>query len=190
MMSAAEENGIDCDLVLTEGVDAYYDEHTFKHALCDLEDMKTHVPELASQYIVSTDRDYIKRVLKLSDRCIGTISVSAASVWPYKLVTGLLSPLVHGGRLNLQTNTAVEQIVDSREGESGVVRTSRGSIIARHIVHATNAWMGHLLPELRPFVSPVRGNVVHYASSKDAFGNVVVQGSSSPFGFDSKFPTG
>lgn len=184
MSSAAKENGIDCDLVLTEGIDAYYDRTTFDKAVHDLKDMKVHVPQLASQYIVHTDRDYIQRVLKLSDRCIGTISVPAASVWPYKLVTGLLNPLVHGGHLNLQTNTVVRAIEDSRDGEHAMVRTNRGSISARHIVHATNAWMGHLLPELRPYVSPVRGNVVHYAASKSP--GDAVQGASA-FGFDSNF---
>ena len=73
---------------------------------------KVHMRELASHYSVHTNRNYIQEDLKLSDRCIEAITVPAASVWPYKFVICLLSPLVEEGRLNLQTNTVMKAVED------------------------------------------------------------------------------
>jgi glycine/D-amino acid oxidase-like deaminating enzyme len=41
-----------------------------------------------------------------------------------------------------------------------LVRTARGSIRARAVVHATNAWVSDLLPRLRGLVTPVRNHVI------------------------------
>lgn len=163
---AARENGIDCDLVRTEGVDAYFDQPAFDRARAALDDMRAHAPELAAQYTVYTSPDRLQRVMKLSPRCVGAIGVPAASLWPYKLVTGLMARMVESGKLNVQTHTAVTSIDD--DADAAVVHTTRGALRARHVVHATNGWLGHLLPELRPFVSPVRGNVVRYAPSSSS----------------------
>lgn len=180
MTGVARDKGIECDAVLTEGIDAYFSQPTFNKALAALADMRKHAPHLANRYTIHTDRDRLQRVMKLSERCVGAIVVPAASIWPYKLVTGLMGRLIRGGKLNVQAHTTVESIDDDPSRELAVVRTARGNIDARHVVHATNGWLGHLLPELRPFVSPVRGNVVHYAA-------VAGQPSPSALGFDSKF---
>ena len=66
----------------------------------------------------------------------------------------------------MQTHTPVKLIIDIYEDSYATVRTDRGDIRATHVVHATNAWLGRLLPELRPYVSPVRGNVVAYSPVK------------------------
>lgn len=165
MAAAIREDGIDCDLVLTEGVDAYYDQSTFDRAVKALEEMRAHVPSVAAKHKVYTDRTHLQEVMKLSPRCVGAISVPAASVWPYKWITGVIGNLVDSGKLNLQTHTPVHRIIDHPESDSATVQTIRGDIKAKHIIHATNAWTGHLLHELRPFISPVRGNVVHHAQA-------------------------
>lgn len=157
------EGGSDeCDLVLTEGIEAYYDHNVFDRAVAALEDMRVHAPYLADKHTVYTDKDRLQQEIKLSSRCVGAISVPAASLWPYKWVTGVLGRLIEAGKLNTQTHTTVQAIEDHAGDEFAVVRTNRGSIKARHVVHATNGWLGRLLPELRPFISPVRGNVVRH----------------------------
>ncbi|KAB2570633.1 Gamma-glutamylputrescine oxidoreductase [Lasiodiplodia theobromae] len=182
---AARENGIDCDLVRTEGVDAYFDQATFDHARAALDDMLAHAPELAAQYTVYTNPDRLHRVMKLSPRCVGAIGVPAASVWPYKLVTGLMARMIESGKLNVQTNTTVTFIDDENNTDFAAVHTTRGTIRACHVVHATNGWLGHLLPELRPFISPVRGNVVRYAPSSPA--SSTESAPASPFALDPSF---
>ncbi|VUC22145.1 unnamed protein product, partial [Clonostachys rosea] len=171
MTSAAREKGIDCDILPTEGLDAYFDQDSFDRALTALKEMRAHAPSLAKHYTVHTDKG---EAAKLDERCVGAISVPAVSIWPYKLVAGLMGQLIDTGRLNVQTNT----VVTSRD--IAMVRTNRGNIEARAVVHATNGWLGHLLPELRPFVSPVRGNVVQYTPTNDP-------DRPSAFGYKSQF---
>jgi glycine/D-amino acid oxidase-like deaminating enzyme len=79
----------------------------------------------------------------------------------------------------------VNSIDDNDDFDFAIVRTSRGDIRATNVVHATNAWIGHLLPELRPYVSPVRVNVVHFAAVSDDK-HATVAGK-SPFKLDSKY---
>ena len=46
------------------------------------------------------------------------------------------------------------------------VETSRGSIRAKQIIHATNGHAGHLLPKLRGAIYPVRGQMTAQAPTK------------------------
>lgn len=187
--AAIREDDIDADLVLTEGFEAYYDQPTFERAVENLEEMRAHIPHLAAKHKVYTDSAYLQKEMKLSPRCVGAISLPSASIWPYKWITGVLGRLIDTRRLNVQTNTTVTEIVDEDDSEFAVVCTTRGNINARNVIHAQNAWIGHLLPELRPFVSPSRVNVVHFGavavSSDDAARGTVA--SKSPFKLDSKY---
>lgn len=178
--SAAASEGIDCDIVMTEGIDAYFDQVTWDQARHALEAMRVHAPHLARLYTVYTDRTYLSEVLNLSQRCVGAIGVPAASLWPYKFVTGLMAKLVESGKVNLQTQTVVKSIADDDYADAAVLHTNRGALRARKVVHATNGWLGHLIPELRDFVSPVRGNVVHLASQASTV-------AASALGFDQKY---
>ncbi|KAL6915309.1 hypothetical protein ACHAP8_010591 [Fusarium lateritium] len=167
MANAICEDGIDCDLVLTEGIEAYYDQKDFEKAVAALEDMRSHAPHLAEKHTVHTDESYLRDVLKLSKRAVGAISIPAASMWPYKWITGVLGSLIDQNKINVQTHTPVTSILDRAEDAYATVKTARGDIRAKHVVHATNAWLGRLLPELRPFISPVRGNILSYGASAD-----------------------
>ena len=60
-------------------------------------------------------------------------------------------------RLNLETNTPVVDITCDTSQPSYLVHTPRGTVKAKKIVHATNGYIGHLLPRLRGKVYPVRG---------------------------------
>lgn len=160
MASCIKENNIKCDLHLVEGLDVYHDETIFRRALNALDDMRQHSPSLAAHYSVYTSRSDLK-ARKLADHCIGAIGMPAASMWPYKMVTALLKDMVENNGLMIQANTRVTSVVDDdKEGlDFATVKTDRGDIRAKAVVHATNAWMSHLVPELRAFVSPVRANV-------------------------------
>lgn len=48
---------------------------------------------------------------------------------------------------------------DSASGYRYKVETSRGTIAARHVIHSTNAHVGHLVPGLRGRIFPVRGQM-------------------------------
>lgn len=101
------------------------------------------------------------------------IQRNAASLWPYKLVAFVLERLLVAGGFNLQTNSPVTGLkrVDIPPGPSSshaddkaasggwTVHTSRGNILARHVLLATNAYTSHLLPQLADIIVPVRGQV-------------------------------
>lgn len=50
-------------------------------------------------------------------------------------------------------------VIDGDGDDFATVRTNRGEVKGRQVIHATNSWIGHLLREMRPFISPVRANV-------------------------------
>ncbi|KAK8087830.1 hypothetical protein PG997_002791 [Apiospora hydei] len=94
----------------------------------------------------------------------------ACSLWPYKLLTQLLEKAMERNpRLNLQTETPVLSVEAVDEGKSGtVIYTDRGSIRAKKVVFATNAYTAGLLPQYQGVINPYRGTASHLAPPKDA----------------------
>ncbi|RSL83278.1 hypothetical protein CEP51_004603 [Fusarium floridanum] len=158
MTACVREENIDCDLDLLEGLDAYYDKKVFDNACKAVEEMREYAPALGKRYTIYTSREDL-RSRNVSDECIGAIGMRAGSMWPYKMVTALLEKMIKDNHLSVQTNTVVTSISDNDDDDYATVHTSRGDIKAGKVIHATNGWIGHLVPELRPFVSPVRANV-------------------------------
>ncbi|CAK7238279.1 hypothetical protein SEUCBS140593_010505 [Sporothrix eucalyptigena] len=155
------ENNIDCDLHLVEGLDVYHDTSIYSNAVSALEDLRKYDPSLASRYTVYMAREELDK-RNCRPHVVGAIGMPAATCWPYKFVTFLFAKMLKAhSSLNIQSTTAVTAVLDSDvdDADTAVVRTDRGDIRARHVVHATNCWVGDLLPKLRPFVSPVRANV-------------------------------
>ena len=74
--------------------------------------------------------------------------------------------------LNIQTNTAVttttnlshDEGMDIAHEENSdnlvAVHTERGTVIARNVLHATNGWCRHLLPQVHDIVIPVLNQVI------------------------------
>ncbi|PKS12478.1 hypothetical protein jhhlp_000684 [Lomentospora prolificans] len=159
MISCIKENNIECDLAEIEGLDVYHDEKILARAVAAIDDMKKHAPELASHYTIYTSRKDL-RARNCADIVVGAVGMPAATMWPYKMVTGLFERLMAKyPNLSIQANTKVTSVVDNDRDSFATVKTDRGNIRAKHVIHATNAYVGHLIPELRPFVSPVRANV-------------------------------
>ncbi|KAL4903575.1 hypothetical protein BDW74DRAFT_36665 [Aspergillus multicolor] len=160
MTSCIKENDLErhCDLQLLEGLDVYHDKKIFERAINAVKDMERHNSKLAERYTVYELRQDLQ-AHGLGNHVVGAIGMPAASMWPYKMVTGLFERMVQRDnlKLSIQTNTTVTSVTE--DVNSATVYTTRGPIKARHVIHATNCWIGHLLPELRPYVSPVRANV-------------------------------
>ncbi|KAH3663399.1 hypothetical protein OGAPHI_005389 [Ogataea philodendri] len=86
----------------------------------------------------------------------------ASSLWPYKLVTGLLKVALEKG-LNLQTNTPVREL-DLLEDKTWLVKTPRGSVRAKKVIATTNAYTRAILPEFNDKITPLKGVVSHLKS--------------------------
>ncbi|KAB2575396.1 hypothetical protein DBV05_g5949 [Lasiodiplodia theobromae] len=95
------------------------------------------------------------------------VSSPACSLWPYRFVAGLLERAMgRNGGLNVQTGTAVVGVEKVEEGEKGgwLVRTERGTVRARKVVFATNAYTAGLLHEYRGVITPFKGTCAHLAT--------------------------
>ena len=92
-----------------------------------------------------------------SSHVIGAISFKAGAMWPYRLVTGIWNDLLEQQPENvtISTHTTVEAVsVDtSATRYTQSVKTSRGTIAARNVLHATNGYAPYLVPSLTSCLS-------------------------------------
>lgn len=84
--------------------------------------------------------------------------------WPYRLITRVWAQLYakYRSRLSIETNTPVASISHDPSTNSThpyILHTPRGIIRATKIIHATNGYTGHLVPELRGKIYPLRGTM-------------------------------
>jgi glycine/D-amino acid oxidase-like deaminating enzyme len=97
-----------------------------------------------------------------SSHVVGAISYRAGALWPYRLVTSILSSLLkdYSASFSIETHTAVESIsIGTDLKVPFCVHTSRGDIMARHVVHATNGYSAALIPGLLGKLFPLRGQM-------------------------------
>lgn len=79
----------------------------------------------------------------------------AGSSHPAKLAQWLLARSIEQGA-RLFTYCPATKVTRSDDGASWDVETPRGVVTAEAVVHCTNAFAGHLLPQLAPYVTPNR----------------------------------
>lgn len=99
------------------------------------------------------------------------LNVPAAQLWPYKFVSGLLSRIID--KINFQTETQVDSVssMPDDEGYYTLSTKSRGSVRAKKVVFATNAYTAALLPELyEDKLVPVRGTASHVVRRDQSVG--------------------
>lgn len=79
--------------------------------------------------------------------------------WPYKFVHALLRIVLKAGDLNLQAHTPAES-VSGRDADGWItVKTPRGDVRAKTIIHATNRWSSHILPEFQNLILATRATL-------------------------------
>lgn len=105
----------------------------------------------------------------------GCIVFDNGAFWPYRLITRLWAQLLttHATQLSIETNTPATSITFSPDPTSThpyTITTPRGALRAKHIIHATNGYTGHLLPSLRGKIHPLRGTMSTQVSTQ-AFGH-------------------
>ncbi|CAJ2512824.1 Uu.00g009430.m01.CDS01 [Anthostomella pinea] len=164
LKAVVEREGLDCEFELRRSYD------TFNAARDAAEIRKSFAEALRRGDAWTRERDlvveaFVERVSAVRG-ARGAVSTPACSLWPYKFVTQLLAKAMERyPRLNLQTETAVLGVESSGDGDDGgsVVETSRGSIRARKVVFATNAYTAGLLPQYKGVITPYKGTAAHLA---------------------------
>ncbi|OHF02355.1 FAD dependent oxidoreductase [Colletotrichum orchidophilum] len=147
-----------------ETVDFFLDEKGFEDGKREVEELRRWVPEVEIAVLGREETE--ARFGVEGGHVAGGLVYKAGAMWPYRLVAKVWRELVDecGGRLSLEMNTAVEEVtMDVGGGDGGgrpyVVRTERGAIRARHVVHATNAHAGQFLPGLRGKMAGVKAHM-------------------------------
>ncbi|KAL5518468.1 hypothetical protein ACEPAH_150 [Sanghuangporus vaninii] len=165
MLAVAAEEGIldKCHCREVDSLDVYFRTEAFEKAKEQLRVWKEDMPEESKDCEWIEGKEAIDR-FHLSAEVAGIVYSMAGAVHPYRFVTSILARLVdqHVGRFYLSTNTPCTGILTTT-GPDGrplySVETPRGIVLASHVVHATNAWASHLLPQMRTKIFCVRGNM-------------------------------
>ncbi|KAK5560148.1 hypothetical protein LTR46_001898 [Exophiala xenobiotica] len=163
-----EQERIECDFELTRTIDVYTDERVAGPVVEAYMRMKE-----SEGYEFAQDLHFIPGERGRAEQVSGVkgalcaFSYTAASLWPWKLVMGLLGRVVGMGG-NLQTNTVVLGVEREGEGDGAgrwVLRTERGEVRAKTLVVTTNAYTGTLLKEFEGKITPARGVACRIATS-------------------------
>ncbi|KAF5356189.1 hypothetical protein D9756_004305 [Leucocoprinus leucothites] len=172
---ATEENLLDDSMCReTKSYDVYQDTNLYEHAKELLEVYQRDLPSEGADLEVVENREALKvsaRVLSKSGHvgdvklgiAIGAVgrglpciewwrspSVSIGDRHPSKIAMLL--------RIELFTHTPCTNILPPTSANSFyTICTPKGTLHARHVIHATNAWASHLLPGMRGKIIPARG---------------------------------
>ncbi|EJD52483.1 nucleotide-binding domain-containing protein [Auricularia subglabra TFB-10046 SS5] len=142
-----------------ESLDVHFSAEVFEAHRKRFEEWQRDCPEESRGYKLH-EADEARSKFHLADHCQGVIVGPAGAVHPYKLITAIWKRLLteHGDRFSLCTHTPCIQISPPSESLSSVytVHTPRGQIVTPHVVHATNAYISHLLPKMRGKIIPAR----------------------------------
>ncbi|KAJ5272350.1 hypothetical protein N7478_007475 [Penicillium angulare] len=152
----AEKENIDCELRVTRSFDVFFDESHASETREFISACKEKGVAWAEdiEWIEASRSDEITGMKNTK----GALGVPAVSLWPYKLVTGLLEKVLElGGKL--YTETYVEKVEELRNYTN--LTTSRGSINARKTIFATNAYTAALLPQFEGVITPFKGQNSH-----------------------------
>jgi glycine/D-amino acid oxidase-like deaminating enzyme len=143
-----------------ETVDFAVDAETDAKMKAMVEEFAPHAP--AGFEMVAHTAEQARQRYGVNGLVVGAVSYPAGALSPYRLVTALWRKLLDDfpGVLAIETGTTVEEVQVSGQEESSAkladagsfpyaVVTSRGRILARHVVHATNAHASQLVAGLR-----------------------------------------
>ncbi|PSN61192.1 hypothetical protein BS50DRAFT_681014 [Corynespora cassiicola Philippines] len=146
-----EEGRVAAEARVVDSVDAFFEEEGWRVAVGQLEVLRREVPDLGAEFGVFEGEE--GRNLSMLWEATGIITGSpkvAGAIWPYRFVTHTLKDLLEKyPSFSLDTNTpALNVSLVDAENSTFEVTTPRGKIRTRHVVHAANAWIPHLVPGL------------------------------------------
>ncbi|EXJ92403.1 hypothetical protein A1O3_00954 [Capronia epimyces CBS 606.96] len=157
-----EKEQIDCDFELVRALDVFVDSRVAGPTVAAYKNMKANGYHFPDDLHFVSDPKKAEQVSGVKG-ALAAFSHTAASIWPYKMVTHLLHRCLGWGA-NLQTNTPVLSISDLSDGSGRWrVKTPRGEVVTKKVVVAANAYLSALLPEFNDKIIPARGIVCRIA---------------------------
>lgn len=163
--SLIETNNIPCDWRSLTGVHAYMNASMFADGLSAVQSLQKSHPELAKliKVVTKDSKNPSLADLRIPTAAGAFVQETAASLWPYKLVSWLLENLLslnsssEKGTFNLQTNTPATHLQKIPTG--WIIHTPRGMLATPKILLTTNGYTSHLLPRFSDLIVPVRGEM-------------------------------
>lgn len=166
--STRKKHRIQCDFKALSSCHAYMTDELFAGAVAEVALLRTLAPDIAELVSVVTaeSTDPSLEDLRVPNAKGAVLQKCAASLWPYKLVAGLLERLLElnskaspsAFSFNLQTTTPATHLQHLPDG-TWIVHTPRGQLATPEILLATNAYTSHLLPSFSDLIVPVRGQM-------------------------------
>lgn len=166
MRDLVAEHKVPCDWKSVGAVCILSTEEEAQAAKENVQLLRRYHPSLADKALYVEKKEELKK-LRIPDARAAIVHPNAAKVWPYKLVAWVLEKLLrdhgHGkaqgnsGTFNLQTTTPVTHL--QRYGDSWVLHTPRGQVVAKQVLLATNGYTSHLLPKMTGLINPVRAQI-------------------------------
>lgn len=159
-LSPAHQDAVEFRTV--NSVTGFGDKESFKDAVETINQLTEAVPDGDVKYKV-TPRGETKE-FKFGNVVGVTEQHGVAALWPYRLMTAILSGLKkdYQERFTLETNTPVLSIdyesVPSN-AHAYTLHTPRGKIRAKQIVHCTNGYSARLIPNLTGKLYPLKGTM-------------------------------
>ncbi|KAH8649977.1 FAD dependent oxidoreductase [Xylariales sp. PMI_506] len=152
----------------------FANQEVLDHAMESTELLEKHCPSEVLQHKFLSKEEAVKTYNY--DNIVGAAAqVGAGALWPYHLITAILASLLeeHKGRFSLETNTAVTDLTydttvsDEATGYPYLLTTSRGTLKAKKVLHCTNGYSAHLLPNLVGKLHPLRGTMSRQTMSSE-----------------------
>ncbi|TFA97548.1 hypothetical protein CCMA1212_010728 [Trichoderma ghanense] len=149
-----------------ETVDLFLDGVDFERARGDVDGLKAWLPEIE---VGVWGAEEAREKFGVNRHVVGAISYQAGALWPYRLVTSLWNDLkTKHPSLTISTHTPVSSIAPNASSTHPyTVHTPHGKIHTRHVLHATNAYTGHLVPALRGCLTGVIGHMTAQKPGRD-----------------------
>ncbi|KAH9945748.1 FAD dependent oxidoreductase [Amylocystis lapponica] len=156
------------DLVNGGRTELYFTEEEFTDAQADYEAAKAAGAHLEGVYWMSKEEVEAKY-----GTAYPATQLPGHNLWPLKFVTQLYDIAASSPNLNLtlHTRTPVTAIAPTTaDARRWSLATPRGTIACSYVLHATNAYASHLLPQLRgpSGIVPTRGQVIALRAAADA----------------------
>lgn len=105
------------------------------------------------------DKERIQREFKIPAQFGGRMAVKSGNYHPGRLITQLLKLGINAG-VEFHSKTKVTAL--ERDGDLHVVKTSFGTIKAKHVVIGTNGFTRELLPEMAPVIHPFQSHIADW----------------------------
>ncbi|PVU96341.1 hypothetical protein BB561_001235 [Smittium simulii] len=176
VVSLVQNQKINCELRTAGNVECYSSTEEYKEAL--------HSVTEAAKWGISPLKIFTKSELQKelgTQEYAGAIKIPSGQLYPARLIWHLLNAAIING-LQLYTYTPVTNVRPATQQEISSLSAKNYSaslnseklwcvesqsgerIITRDVVHATNAYAAHLLPQFRSKVFPVRAQIISTSS--------------------------